>query len=110
VALLFVLALLLDSACAAACIPAELEAPAKHCSSGDHGAPSPERGCDLHGHLKPVVKDRGFVAAVSMGDAPASLESPASTSSLGVAFEGLTARDIVLRVPPLVQRSSVLRI
>jgi hypothetical protein len=109
VAFVFVLALLLDSACTAACIPAELEAPAKHCSSGHDGAPSPERGCDVHGHLKPVVKDRGSVAASTTGDAPASLESPPTALDFG-SFRAAAEGDVVLHVPPLFHRSSVLRI
>ncbi|HLE71752.1 MAG TPA: hypothetical protein VJH87_18880 [Vicinamibacteria bacterium] len=108
-AFVFVLALLLDSACAAACIPAELEAPAEDCSAGHHGAESSERGCDLHGHLKPVVKDRGF-AAVSTEDPSASVESPKSTSSIDFVLDASPARDVVFHVPPILQRISILRI
>ena len=112
-AFLFVLALLLDSACTTACIPAEFEAPAEHCASsngGPHDAEPSERGCDMHGHLKPVVKDRGLVAALTVEEeAPATLKTSATARDLE-SFHAAAVRDLVLYVPPLLQRSSVLRI
>lgn len=108
-AIVFILALLVDSACAAACIPAELQAPPEHCSSGDHGAESPERGCDLHGHLKPVLKDRGWVATTTMTQDALAFQSPASTPSAS-GVRALETRDADRNVPPLLQRTTVLRI
>jgi hypothetical protein len=110
VAFVFVLALLLDSACAAACIPAELEAPSEDCASGHHGNESHEGGCDFHSHMKPVVKDRGLMAAATTTeDAPASFESPAAAIDLRT-FSAADAGGLVLHVPPLFRRSAVLRI
>jgi hypothetical protein len=108
VAIVFILALLVDSACAAACIPAELRAPEEHCASGHPGADSPERGCDRNGHLKPVVKDRGFVAATETGDAPASFDRP--TDIHFESFGAAPGREAPFHLPPLFQRSTVLRI
>ena len=111
-AFLFVLALLLDSACTTACIPAELEAPAGHCASpngGPHGAEPSERGCGLHAHLKPVVKDRGDVVAPTMQEAAATLDALTAAPSLE-SFISSAANGFVLCLPPLWQRSSVLRI
>lgn len=108
-AIVFILALLVDSACAAACVPAELRAPAKHCSSGHHGEESRERGCDLHGHLKPVVKDRGFATWTAAGDAPAPFFRPSTSIDLE-SFGAAAVRDAFLGIPPLRQRNFVLRI
>jgi hypothetical protein len=103
VALLFVLALLLDSTCAAACIPVDLELPAEDCSGSHHDGE--RESCDLHGHLKPVVKERGNTVA----DVPALLETAEGEC------EPLTAgipiaRNERFHSPPLLQRSSILRI
>jgi len=108
VAFVFVLALLLDSACTTACIPAQLEAPSEHCG-GPHGTEPSERGCELHGHLKPVVKDRGLVAALTMEEAPAHLETPAIARD-HASFHAAAFHGLVHYVPPPRQRSSVLRI
>jgi hypothetical protein len=109
VAFFFVLTLLLDSACTTACIPAELEAPAEHCASGPDGAEPSERGCDLHAHLKPMVKDRGDVAAPAMREAAATLGALTTARSLE-SFHSSTASDFVLCLLPFPQPSSVLRI
>jgi hypothetical protein len=108
VAIVFILALLVDSACATACIPAELRAPEGHCSSGEHDAGSPERGCDGKGHLKAMVIDRGFVAATDKGDATAAFESPCAIPLEGVG--AAPAREAPRHAPPLYRRNTVLRI
>jgi hypothetical protein len=59
--------------------------------------------------LKPVVKDRGLVPAATMEEAPASLGTPATAIDLE-SFYAASVHDVVLHVPPLLQRSSVLRI
>jgi hypothetical protein len=109
VALVFVLALLLDSACTTACIPVELEAPAEHCASEPESDEHSDRGCDLHAHLKPVVKDRSDAAALTIEDAPAQLELPA-TARDPESVHRAVVEGVILHVPSLPRRSSVLRI
>jgi hypothetical protein len=106
VALLFVLALLFDSTCAAACIPIELKLAAKDaadCSESHHDRD--RESCDLHGHLKPVVKE----TAMTVADVPAFLGTSAEKSELRAA--GTWTASIDRPHPlPLLQRTSILRI
>jgi hypothetical protein len=105
VAFLFVLALLLDSTCAAACLPMELKSQAaEDCSQGHHD--SDRESCDAHGHLTPVVKER---TGTTVYDAPASVDNLTDTipqTSSGLAHGN---GDVPQPPPPLV-RNSVLRI
>ena len=104
-AFFFVLALLLDSTCAAACIPMELKSrAAEDCSQGHHD--SDRESCDLHGHLTPVVKER---TGTTVYDAPASVEN--LTDAIPQTVSGLVKGigDLPQSPPPLVKHS-VLRI
>jgi hypothetical protein len=94
----------------------EIRVPEEGCESGHHpeeGGPSSGAGCDLHEHLKPVVQDRqGGTSAGTMapGQAPAAvLASTATATDLGPSGAPAVL-DTLLHVPPLFQRSSVLRI
>jgi hypothetical protein len=110
VAIVFVLALLLDSACTTACISAELDAPAEHCASPDGGRHGEaERSCDLHGHLKPVVKDRNLVPSTTIADRSAPPDAPVTAAGVD-SFYAAAVREVALYLPPPLQRSSVLRI
>jgi hypothetical protein len=110
VALVFVLALLFDSACAAACVPAELKSAAEHCKGGHHGTESPERGCDLHQHLTPVVREQGSTAA-SPEHPSAFFESSEAEAGVDAGgFGTIPIRDDALRITPLFPQNPVLRI
>jgi hypothetical protein len=107
VAFVFILALLLDSTCAAACISGPRPSHAdqrEDCSKSHHGGD--KKSCDLHGHLKPVVKDR---TAPTATDAPASL--PSAIDSFELAPRDASFFDAsILHPPPLLRPSSILRI
>jgi hypothetical protein len=105
VAFLFVLALLIDSTCAAACIPIELKSrAAEDCSQGHHD--SDRESCDLHGHLTPVVKER---TGIPVYDAPATVDD--LTDALPQILAGLAhgTLDVTQPTPSLVTHS-ILRI
>ena len=104
-AFVFVLALLIDSTCAAACVPMELKSrAAEDCSQGHHD--SDRESCDLHGHLTPVVKER---TGITVYAAPASVDNLTDTIppiSSGLAHETVD----VSQPPPSLAKPSVLRI
>ena len=104
-AFLFVLALLIDSTCAAACIPMELKSrAAEDCSQGHHD--SDRESCDLHGHLTPVVKER---TGITVYDAPATVDN--LTDTLPQILVGLAHGTIdVSEAPPPLVTHSILRI
>jgi hypothetical protein len=106
VAFVFVLALMVDAACAAACVPAELQTPSKHCATSDQGH---KNDCDLHAHLKPAVRNGSAVAPSPADDAPSRLEDAAISNALE-SFGPTVDGDAILHVPPLFQQNSVLRI
>jgi hypothetical protein len=98
VPVVLLVAFLLDSACAAACLPERLETREEHCAPENRDA-----GCDQHGHLKPAVKKPAPTEVL------VSLESPAPAVEIAPS-PAAPFLDPIPHVPPLLKRSSVLRI